>query len=62
MDWVLASVGIAFMGLLALAYCTFRVFVAVTRLGRELERTRRRLEPKQAALTDELQALQRIRD
>jgi hypothetical protein len=61
-DWVLASVGVAFAGLLVLAFCGFRVFVAVARLGRELERTRRRLAPKQAALADELRALQRIPD
>jgi hypothetical protein len=61
-DWVLASVGIAFVGMLVLAYGSFRVFVGVQRLGHELERTRRRLEPKQAALADELRALQRIHD
>jgi hypothetical protein len=61
-DWVLASVGIAFAGMLVLAYGTFRVFVAVQGLGRELERARRRLEPKQAVLADEVRAFQRIHD
>jgi hypothetical protein len=61
-SWVLASVGIAFAGLLALAFCAVRVFVAVRRLGRELERTRRRLAPEHQALTDELRSLQDIRD
>jgi hypothetical protein len=48
--------------MLVLAYGTFRVFVAVQGLGRELERARRRLEPKQAVLADEVRAFQRIHD
>jgi hypothetical protein len=62
MDWVLASVGFAFAGMLVLAYGSFRVFVAVRCLARELERTRRRLEPKHSALADRLRALQGVSD
>jgi hypothetical protein len=61
-NWVLASVGIASAGMAVLAYCAFRVAVAVRGLAGELQRTRRRLEPKQALLADELQALRRIQD
>ncbi|HEX2316425.1 MAG TPA: hypothetical protein VHJ17_21970 [Thermomonospora sp.] len=55
--WAQVFVGVAFAGLLVLAACSFRVFLAVRGLGRELERTRRRLEPKQSALSDELRRL-----
>jgi ABC-type iron transport system FetAB permease component len=61
-NWVLASVGIAFTGMAVLAYCAFRVALAVRGLASELQRTKRRLEPKQALLADELQALRRIQD
>jgi hypothetical protein len=55
-----AYVGLAFAGLLVIAYCAFRVFVAVQRLAREVDRTRRRLAPKQAALREELDVFQRM--
>jgi hypothetical protein len=48
--------------MLVLAYGSFRVFVAVRCLARELERTRRRLEPKHSALADRLRALQGVSD
>jgi hypothetical protein len=53
----MGSVGLAFCGLLALAFCAFRVFLAVWRLSAELDRARRRLGPRQAALREELEAL-----
>lgn len=55
--WVMAAIGLAFCGLLVLAYCAFRVFGAVRRLAAELDRAHKRLEPKQAALREELEAL-----
>jgi hypothetical protein len=55
------AVALGFVGLAVLAVCSFRVFLAVRRLGRELERTRRRLEPQHSALRDELEALRESR-
>ncbi|WP_433232747.1 hypothetical protein [Actinomadura formosensis] len=55
--WVAVSVSLGFAGLAVLAWCAFRVWLGVRRFGRELERTRRRLEPKQSALRDELSRL-----
>lgn len=55
--WVMTSVGLAFCGLVVLAYCGFRVFLAVRGLAAEVDRTRRRLGPGQAALREELDAL-----
>jgi len=52
--WVPVSVSLGFAGLAVLAYCSFKVYLGVRRFGRELDRTRRRLEPKQSALRDEL--------
>lgn len=56
--WVGLSVGMAFVGLVVLGVCAFKVFLGVQGLGRELERARRRLEPKQTALQNELRTLQ----
>jgi hypothetical protein len=56
--WVGASVALGFAGLAVLAACSFKVYLGVRRLGRELERTRRRLEPQHSALRDELRELQ----
>jgi hypothetical protein len=58
MGWAQAFVGIVFAGLVVMAVCTAKVFHAVQGLGRELERTRRRLEPKESALQSELRTLQ----
>ncbi|WP_245623160.1 hypothetical protein [Spirillospora albida] len=58
MAWIPVSVTLGFVGLAVLAYCSFKVWLGVRRFGRELERTRRRLEPKRAALRDELSRLQ----
>jgi hypothetical protein len=61
-SWVVASVALAFVGLLVIAYCGFKVFAAVRRLAGELERARRGLLPRQAALRDELEVLNRMTD
>jgi hypothetical protein len=53
----MGSVGLAFCGLLVLAYCVFKVFTEVQKLASEVDRARRRLGPKQAALREELEAL-----
>jgi hypothetical protein len=57
--WVVVSVGVAFAGLVVLAVGAFKVFLAVHGLARELERTKRRLEPRQKALRSELRTLRR---
>ncbi|WP_245667900.1 hypothetical protein [Actinomadura macra] len=57
MAWVPVSVSLGFVGLVVLAYCSFKVYLGVRRFGRELERTRRRLGPKHTALRDELRDL-----
>ncbi|GAA4226906.1 hypothetical protein GCM10022254_13240 [Actinomadura meridiana] len=48
------SVAAGSVGLAVIAVCAFRLWLAVRRFGRELQRTRRRLVPKQLALRDEL--------
>jgi hypothetical protein len=58
MSLVVAWVGLTFIGLVVLAACAVKVFVAVNGLGRELERARRRLETEQSALRRELKTLQ----
>jgi threonine/homoserine/homoserine lactone efflux protein len=55
--WVAVSVSLGFAGVAVLAWCAFKVWLGVRRLGRELERTKRRLEPKRSALSDELSRL-----
>jgi hypothetical protein len=54
--------GLAAAGLVVLAACSVKVFFAVRRLGRQIERTRRGLEPRHAALRDELRGLRRARE
>lgn len=60
--WVVAWVGLSFAGLVVLAVCAVRLSVAVNGLARELDRTRRRLEPKRRTLQGELQALRQSRE
>jgi hypothetical protein len=55
-------VGLAFAGLVVVGACAAQVFVAVRGLGRELQRTRRRLEPKRSALHTAAQRLERARE
>ncbi len=57
LGWSGLAVALGSAGLAVLAYCAFKVWLAVRRLGRELDRTRRRLAPKQGALRDELRTL-----
>ncbi|MER7546844.1 hypothetical protein [Actinomadura sp.] len=59
--WVAVSVALGFAGLAVLAWCAFRVWLGVRSLGRELDRTRRRLQPRRSALRDELSRLQDAR-
>ena len=54
--------GLALAGLVVLGACSLNVFLAVRELGRELERTRRRLAPKQADLRREVKRLERTRE
>ncbi|MGP4028038.1 hypothetical protein [Actinomadura sp. 3N407] len=61
MAWVAVSVSMGFVGLAVLAWCAFKVWLGVRRFGRELERTRRRLEPKQSALRDEVSRMEETR-
>ncbi|WP_240809910.1 hypothetical protein [Actinomadura sp. WMMA1423] len=58
MAWVWVSVSLGFVGLAVLAWCAVKVWLGVRRFGRELERTRRRLEPKRSALRDELSRIE----
>ncbi|MEU9843808.1 hypothetical protein AB0C69_31885 [Actinomadura sp. NPDC048032] len=58
MAWVSVSVSLGFAGLAVLAWCAFKVWLGVRRFGRELERTRRRLEPERSALSGELSRLE----
>ncbi|WP_222721695.1 hypothetical protein, partial [Actinomadura sp. HBU206391] len=44
-------------GLAVLSVCACKVYLAVRGLARELERTKRRLEPEHAALRSELRKL-----
>jgi hypothetical protein len=54
----MAWVGLTSIGLVVLAACAVKVFLAVRGLGRELDRTWRRLAPERRALRDELHTLQ----
>jgi hypothetical protein len=60
--WVTLWVGLAFAGVVVLGFCAIKVFLAVQGLGRELERTRARLAPKQAKVARELKGLDRPRE
>jgi predicted lysophospholipase L1 biosynthesis ABC-type transport system permease subunit len=62
MPWVMSFVGLVFAGLVVLAVCAGRLFLAVRGLGRELERAGRRLEPKRSALRLAAQRLERARE
>ncbi|MEV4257802.1 hypothetical protein AB0J52_31970 [Spirillospora sp. NPDC049652] len=57
MTWTAVAVTLGFAGLAVLAWCSFRVWLRVRRLARELERARRRLGPKQSALRAEMRDL-----
>jgi hypothetical protein len=54
--------GLVFAGLLVLAACATRVYVAVRALGRQIKATRESLEPRRAALADEAGRLDRARE
>jgi hypothetical protein len=55
-------IGLAFAGLLVIAACAVKVFAAVRDLGRELQHTRERLEPKRSALAAAARCLERARE
>ncbi|TDC60506.1 hypothetical protein E1200_30315 [Actinomadura sp. GC306] len=61
MAWVAVSVSLGFAGLAVLAWCAFKVWLSVRRFGRELERTRRRLERGHSALLDEVSRMEKTR-
>ncbi|HLV75882.1 hypothetical protein FHX41_3046 [Actinomadura hallensis] len=61
MAWVAVSVSLGFVGMAVLAWCAFKVWLAVRRFGRELERTGRRLERERSALLDELSRMETTR-
>jgi hypothetical protein len=60
--WVMLFIGLAFAGLAVLGVCAVKVFLAVRELGRELQRTRERLEPKRSALLRAAERLDRARE
>jgi hypothetical protein len=62
MPWVMLFIGLTFAGLAVIAACAVKVFLAVRGLGRELKRTRGRLEPKRSALADAARRLERTRE
>jgi hypothetical protein len=55
-------IGLAFAGLVVIGLCAVRVAVAVRGLGRELRRTKERLEPKRSALRTASRRLERSRE
>lgn len=59
LSWILLCVALAVVGLAVLGVLAFRVFAAVRELGREVERTRQRLEPKLVALDEAAARLER---
>jgi hypothetical protein len=62
MPWVMLFVGLAFAGLVVIAACAIQVHLAVRGLGRELQRTGRRLGPKRSALDMAVRRLERARE
>jgi hypothetical protein len=52
-------VALAFAGLVVLGACAIKVSLAVRGLGRELRRTRARLEPEHVRLSREMSRLDR---
>ncbi|GAA0369372.1 hypothetical protein [Actinoallomurus spadix] len=59
MSWMMVYVGLAFAGLVVLSVCAVKVGLAVRGLGRELRRTRARLQPEQEAFARALRRLER---
>lgn len=57
-SWLFAWVGLTCAGLVVLTVCAVKVFLGVRALGREVDRTWRRLAPERRALRDELRTLQ----
>lgn len=54
--------GLAFAGLVVIAACAVKVFVAVRGLGRELQQAKAGLEPKRSALRTAARRLERARE
>lgn len=57
-SWLFAWVALTTAGLVVLTGCAVKVFLGVRALGREVDRTWRRLAPERRALRDELRTLQ----
>ena len=58
MSWMMLYVALAFAGVVVLGGCAIKVSLAVRGLGRELRRTRERLEPEHAKLAREMRRLE----
>jgi hypothetical protein len=54
-------IGLTFAGLVVIALCAIKVFVAVRDLGREIQHTRKRLAPKHSALRTAARRLEETR-
>jgi AmiR/NasT family two-component response regulator len=55
-------IGLSFAGLVVIGVCAVKVFAAVRDLGRELQHTRERLEPKRSTLRTAARLLERARE
>jgi heme exporter protein D len=57
MTWVFIAVGVVTAGLVVLAAVSVRVLVAARGLGREIARSRQRLEPAESELRANVSAI-----
>ncbi|WP_433238223.1 hypothetical protein ACQPYK_30400 [Streptosporangium sp. CA-135522] len=57
MSWIFAAVALAFTGVVVLGFLGVRVLLAIRELGREVDRTRERLEPAQLLLIEKVRTI-----
>lgn len=57
MSWIFAAVALASAGLVVLAFVGVRVLLAARELGRQVDTTRRRLEPARTAFGERAKAI-----